>query len=238
MCDRRYGRFEPPPEAAEAGRWVYYGILALWLATALFAAVMLLFFGHAGGEGGGGGAAAGHKNKNTNRNGGSLMSSISEARLPGVGRKFQVEATSGDRMTIIIHDDGRRELYHFTRENPDSVASVVRLQDSEARQVAGIIGGLTYVPRALPSTELVLEDLVLEWFTVPPGAECVDKTIRDLMVRTRTGASIVSILCEDGQSVINPEADTRLAEGATLIVAGDRKTIAALKQLLIDGSSG
>ena len=236
-CDRRRcrsQRFEPPPEAAEAGRWVYYGILALWLATALFAAVMLLFFGDRGGEGAG--AAAGHEN--TNRIGGTFMSGISEARLPGVGRKFQVEAASGDRLTVIVHDDGRRELYHFSREDPDRVTSVVRLLDGEARQVAGIIGGLTYVPRALPSAELVLEDLVLEWFTVPPGAACAGKTIRDLMVRTRTGASIVSILCEGGQSVINPEADTRLAQGATLIVAGDRKTIAALKQLLIDGSSG
>lgn len=163
------------------------------------------------------------------------MPSIQEATLPGVGRKFQVEATSGDRLTIVIHDDGRRELYHFTRENPDRVASVVMLQDSEARQVAGIIGGLSYVPKALPAAELILDDLVLEWFTIPPKAASIGRTIRDLMVRTATGASIVSIIEEDRQHIINPEADTRLNEGATLIVAGDRKTIHALKALLIDG---
>jgi TrkA domain protein len=166
------------------------------------------------------------------------MPTISESNLPGIGRKFQIEAASGDRLTIVIHDDGRRELYHFTQENPDRVTSVVRLQDSEARQVAGIIGGLTYVPKALPSTELILEDLVLEWVTIEPGWACVGKTIQDLRVRTVTGASIVSIIWENRQKLINPEADTRLDAGATLIVAGDRHTIRALKHLLVHGRSG
>ncbi|MGH9768904.1 MAG: cation:proton antiporter regulatory subunit, partial [Blastocatellia bacterium] len=125
------------------------------------------------------------------------MSNISEANLPGVGRKFQIEATSGDRMTIVIHDDGTRELYHFARKAPDKVASVVTLSDSEARQVAGIIGGLTYVPKALPSAEIVLDDLLLQWYTIEPHSACIGKTIQELQVRTATGASIVSIIEPD-----------------------------------------
>ena len=163
------------------------------------------------------------------------MSTIREAALPGVGRKFQIETTNGDRLVIVIHDDGTRELYHFTRKAPDRVASVVTLEDAEARQIAGIIGGLTYVPKALPSAEIVLDDLLLEWYTIPARAACIGATIRDLQVRTRTGASIVSIIEPDRVKRINPEADTVLNEGATLILAGDRKTITNLKQLLMTG---
>src|SRR5262245_9629391 len=166
------------------------------------------------------------------------MSTISEANLPGVGRKFQIEAASGDRLTIVIHDDGTRELYHFARKPPDKVASVVTLSDSEARQIAGIIGGLTYVPKSLPSAEIVIDDLLLEWFTIVPGAACIGKTIRDLQVRTVTGASIVSIIEPDRVKRLNPEADTVLNEGATLILAGDRRTVGTLKRLLDEGKVG
>jgi len=101
------------------------------------------------------------------------MSTISETTLPGVGRKFQIETVSGDRLVIVIHDDGTRELYHFARKNLDSVASVITLADGEARQIAGIIGGLTYVPKALQTAEIVLEDLVLEWFKLEPEFVCI-----------------------------------------------------------------
>ena len=165
------------------------------------------------------------------------MSTIREAALPGVGRKFQVETANGDRLVIVIHDDGTRELYHFTRKNPDRVASVVTLEDAEARQIAGIIGGLTYVPKALPSAEIVLDDLLLEWYSIPPASACIGKTIRDLQVRTATGASIVSIIEPDRVKRLNPEADSVLNEGATLILAGDRRTITKLKRLLETGKA-
>ena len=163
------------------------------------------------------------------------MSTISESNLPGVGRKFQIETLSGDRLTIVIHDDGKRELYHFDRKNLSRPASVLTLTDGEARQIAGIVGGLTYVPKALPTSEIILEDLVLEWFTLPPNAASCGKTIRELGVRTRTGASIVSLIEPNRVTRTNPEADTLLNQGATLIMAGDRTSIAKLKRLLVSG---
>ena len=165
------------------------------------------------------------------------MSTVSEAYLPGIGRKFQIETVRGDRLVVVIHDDGDRELYHFDRKNLDKPASVITLTDGEARQIAGIVGGLTYVPKALPNTEVVLDDLVLDWFTIEPGAAAIGKTIRELQARTVTGASIVSLVEPDHVKRTNPEADTVLNEGATLILAGDRMTIAAMKRLLIDGKA-
>jgi TrkA domain protein len=164
------------------------------------------------------------------------MSTISEMNLPGVGRKFQIETLRGDRLVVVIHDDGVRELYHFDRKNLERPASVITLNDGEARQVAGIIGGLTYSPKALAAAEVVLDDLVLDWFTIEPGAAAIGKTIRDLQARTKTGASIVSLVEPNNEKRTNPEADTVLNEGATLVLAGDRGTIAAMKKLLVQGT--
>lgn len=163
------------------------------------------------------------------------MTAISESNLPGVGRKFQVETTSGDRLVVVIHDDGRRELYHYDRKQLERADSVLTLTDGEARQIAGIVGGLTYVPKALESTEVVLDDLVLQWFEIEPGFVSIGKTIREIQARTVTGASIVSIIEPDQVKRINPEADTLINEGATLILAGDRATIKTLRRLLKTG---
>lgn len=163
------------------------------------------------------------------------MSTISESNLPGIGRKFQIETLRGDRLVVVIHDAGDRELYYFNRKNLERAASVIALTDGEARQIAGIVGGLTYVPKALPTAEVVLDDLVLEWFTIEPGAQSVGKTIRDLQARTVTGASIVSIIEPDNSKRTNPEADTLINQGATMILAGDRRNINSLKKLLKNG---
>jgi TrkA domain protein len=163
------------------------------------------------------------------------MSTISESNLPGVGRKFQIETTSGDRLVVVIHDDGRREIYHFDRKRLDRADSVVTLTDGEARQIAGIIGGLSYVPKALAPTELILDDLVLEWFTIEPGSASIGQSLRDLQARTVTGASVVSIIEPNRVNRINPEADTKINANAIFILAGDRKNIARLKMLLTDG---
>ena len=57
-----------------------------------------------------------------------------------------------------------------------------------------------------------------------------------LAVIAATGASIVSIVEPDETKRTNPEADTVLNEGATLIVAGDRRGINSLKRLLVEGT--
>ncbi|SPT92025.1 K+/H+ antiporter for K+ efflux [Bacillus subtilis] len=89
---------------------------------------------------------------------------IKENDLPGIGKKFEIETRSHEKMTIIIHDDGRREIYRFNDRDPDELLSNISLDDSEARQIAAILGGMVYKPQALESIEMAFSDLIIEWF--------------------------------------------------------------------------
>ncbi|MFO7248509.1 MAG: cation:proton antiporter regulatory subunit [Bacillota bacterium] len=164
------------------------------------------------------------------------MTNIRESDLPGIGRKFQIDTRSGDKLVIIIHDDGRRELYHFDPDDPDSSISMVTLDDDEARQVAGIIGGLTYRPKALESVEVALNDLVIEWYKMEPNSTCVGRTIGELQIRKRTGATIIAVIDKNQKQTVNPGPDYVLKAETILVVMGERQQIKAFKQLVSNGS--
>ncbi|QYJ14576.1 K(+)/H(+) antiporter subunit KhtT [Rubrobacter xylanophilus DSM 9941] len=161
---------------------------------------------------------------------------IREAELPGIGKKFQADTRNGERLVVVIHDDGRRELYFFEKDSRDESSATLELNDEEARQLAGILGGLTYTPRALEKVEMVLDELALEWYRVEPDSAAAGRTIGDLDVRQRFGAVVVAIIGSDKKTkTINPGPETTIEAGATLIVVGSREQVRRLRSVLVAG---
>jgi len=158
------------------------------------------------------------------------MSIVRESDLPGIGKKYQIETGAGDNMVVVIHDDGNRELYRLDEEENETKC-VMTLNDEESRQLAGIIGGLSYKPKALETMELAVNDLVIEWYKVEEKAVVNQQTIGQLGVRQKTGASIIAAI-KDEESIINPGPEYLITPGTTLVVAGKRSNIKALKELL------
>lgn len=159
---------------------------------------------------------------------------VREADLIGIGKKFQISTNDGEDVVIVVHDDGRRELYSYNPADQDTQL-VMTLSDEEARGVAGILGGLAYKPQALEKVEVALHDLIIEWYKVPDGSPAVGRSIGDLQIRKETGAMIIAAI-KGGESIINPGPDYVLTAGSTLVVSGRREHIADLKARLLRNS--
>ena len=158
---------------------------------------------------------------------------IRESELPGIGYKFEITTKNKEKLVIVIHDDGRREIYHFNPDDHDEVVSTVTFDDAEARQMAAILGGMAYKPKAMETIDFAFDDLIIEWYQVEPGAPAVNKTIGELDIRNRYGVTVIAIKKKSTQKSVNPGPDTVIEPGDTLVITGERGQLKKLNETLL-----
>lgn len=157
--------------------------------------------------------------------------SIFESDLPGVGKKFEVELTGGERVVIVIHNTGKREL--FLKADADADAEkLFEMTDRLARTVGTILEGSYFQPIQSDRVETMLaEGSLLEWYTVADDAELAGQTLADARVRERVGASVVAI--QRGDTVLSsPDPDTVIEAGDTLVVIGSQENLHSFESLV------
>lgn len=158
---------------------------------------------------------------------------IREIELPGIGYKFEIITKNEDKLVIVVHDDGRREIYHFDSDDPDEVMSHITLTDLEARQIAGILGGMAYKPKALEKVDFAFDDVIIEWFQVEPNAPAVNKTIGEIDIRSNFGVTVIAIKKKSTKKSQNPGPDTVIEVGDTLVFSGERHQLKKLIDSLL-----
>ena len=151
---------------------------------------------------------------------------VYETEVPGVGRKFEFELGDGSRLVVLLHHDGRREL--FVRERPEADSErVADLTGEQARQLGAVLSGAYFQPVEFSNASVPLGDAILEWVTVPEDSPVVGETLAASNLRDVTGASVVAVQ-RGPDTVANPDADTTLEAGDVLVVLGTREAHAEL----------
>lgn len=154
---------------------------------------------------------------------------VYESDLPGVGKKFEVELDEDERLVIVTHNTGKREVFH--RLGDADSEKLFELSDQLARQVGTILEGAYFQPVATATTEMMLDDDTLfEWVSVLEGSDLAGHTLAELNFRETTGASVVAIQRDD-ETESNPGADTTVRAGDTLVVIGPRTACDEVERL-------
>jgi len=146
------------------------------------------------------------------------MAQVDETPLPGVGARFDFTTSRGQRIGVISHKSGDRELLIYGRDDPDACAHTIRFDDDDLR-VLGELLGAAHVVERLAAIPYTVEGLTIDWLKVNSGSEVVGETLAATELRTRTGVSVVAVIRGD-DTIPSPGADFALAAGDTAVVVG------------------
>ncbi|HEV3400226.1 MAG TPA: cation:proton antiporter regulatory subunit [Acidimicrobiales bacterium] len=157
------------------------------------------------------------------------MPEVTEIRLPGVGVRHEYTTADGERVGVVSHRTGRREIVVYDREDPDKTRSVLHLSPDDTRTLAELLGA-PHLSEALASVQR-LEGLAIDWITVPQGSRFVGSTIGDGQFRSRTGASIVAVVRQN-TPLPSPGPDHRFEAGDVAVAVGTQEGLTQLRQLI------
>ena len=144
---------------------------------------------------------------------------LRETRLPGIGVKYGFRLDAGGRLSLILHNDGKRELYWFRRADDEEPRAVITLDDDEARQLGAVLGGAYQRPKIVEDLEMALGELQIEWVPVPDTSPWIGKTLAECQFRAKTGITIIAILREP-EPVSGAQPDDVIQRGDTLVTVG------------------
>ena len=159
------------------------------------------------------------------------MPDISETRLPGVGVRHEFVTDAGERVAVLTHRTGRRELAVYDRGDPDASTTVLHLSADDTRTLAELLGASS-VHEAVASVQQRIEGLAIDWVTIAGGSRFVGATIAEGAFRTRTGASIVAVV-RHATTIPAPGPDHRFEEDDVAVAVGTPDGLAQLRALLV-----
>lgn len=161
------------------------------------------------------------------------MAVVKEVALPGIGVRYEFVTQEGNRVGVVHHRSGVRELVLFEREDPDTSHDLLRLGPEDGRTLAELLG-VSQVAKELAELEQDVEGLAVDRLPLAGGSPFAARTIGDTGARTRTGVSIVAVL-RDGSALPAPGPEAELRAGDVLVVVGTPRGIEELAVLLRSG---
>lgn len=157
------------------------------------------------------------------------MSEVRETLLPGVGVRHEFTTSSGERIALLTHRSGRREIAVYDAGDPDACRTVLHLSADDTRTLGELLG-TSPVSEAVIAAQRV-EGLALDWISVDIGSRFDGASIAEGQFRTKTGASIIAII-RGATTVAAPDPAATLRGHDVVVAVGTPDGLTRLRSLL------
>jgi TrkA domain protein len=168
------------------------------------------------------------------RTDGEVVVIIERVALPGIGVCHTATTARRQRLGVVGHLTGRRDLILYDPDDPDRTAHAVVLDPAEAGQVADLLAASVTVDHAAadcgPAGAITVARL-----RIPVGSPYAARSLRD--VDAGPGARIVAVIRDD-RVIAEPDQGLRLHHGDTLVAVGEQAAITDLAEQVRGGWYG
>jgi len=144
--------------------------------------------------------------------------------LPGIGTKYEFETDKGDTVAIFFTKTGTIQMY--TLQKGCHTPSAAVMTPVEARRLGNILTG-AIIEADQESVEIAfsaLADLRVTIHTYYVPKAIAGKTIEDLQIRAKTGATVIAV-CRHDRNIINPPPTFVFETGDAALVIGESDQI-------------
>jgi TrkA domain protein len=152
---------------------------------------------------------------------------VYETDVPGVGRKFELPAAGGDRAIVLLHHDGRVELFRRSAPDADS-EKLLELTKQQANNLGSVLEGAYFETVDTDSLTVPLGEAIIEWHTIEPSSPVAGLTLAESDLRAVSGISVIAIQ-RGAETVPNPGPDVRIETGDILVTIGTREQQASFE---------
>jgi len=160
--------------------------------------------------------------------------SLRSLNLPGVGTKYEFVTDKGDTVAIFFTKTGAIQMY--TLQQGCNTPSAAEMTPVEARRLGNILTG-AIIEADQESVEVAfsaLADLRITLHTYIIPNVLAGKTIEDLQIRAKTGATVIAV-SRHSMNIINPPASFVFETGDAALVIGETDQLKNLeREIMVD----
>lgn len=157
------------------------------------------------------------------------MGDVEETLLPGVGVRYEFVTGDGERIGVLVHHGGQRDLFAPQADDPDVCETFARLDSNDARTLAGLLG-VPHIGEQLNAVQHEIEGLNIDWLRIKAGSPLAGRSLAESAIQAQTGAYVVAVT-RGTQAVASPGADFVLQEGDLIVAVGLPEGVAQLQML-------
>lgn len=148
-------------------------------------------------------------------------------KIRSIGKRYTIRLNNDETVEIIYFYNGRTQIYIL---EDDKIKNFLDLDENEAKEIGLILCGLG--DEEIES--IIKHKILMDWFIIKSNFHCINKSIEELQIRKRSGATIAAIE-RDKKTILSPSPKEKLKEGDKILLIGDIPSIEKAKMILING---